>query len=168
MSTLADRSDAQGPGAGLLQAFLREHRSPCPVCHYDLNGLRKAECPECGSPLALTLGSPEPRQGGWLLGVIACAMALGFDGVVTAVFLASLLLMPPSAGAQSAYIATAAMALLAVVSGVLLRAAIRRRRTWLSQSIHAQWSLGWAWFFGIGIAHVLAGVGIFALVSMVK
>ncbi len=168
MSTLPDRSDAEGPGAGLLQAFLREHRSPCPVCHCDLNGLRKAECPECGSPLALTIGSPEPRQGGWLLGVIACAMALGFDSVVAAVFVVSLLMFRPRNGELAPFLVTGAMILLAGTSGLLLRAVIRRRRTWLRQTYRAQWTLGCAWFCGMGIAHVLAGVGILAIAMLVK
>lgn len=66
-------------------AFLIGRSAPCPRCAYDLRDIQSAQCPECGEPLVLKVGSPRARFG-WLL----LAMAPGcFSGV------AALLVMAP-------------------------------------------------------------------------
>jgi hypothetical protein len=38
-----------------LQLFLADHDALCPVCGYSLRGLAAAACPECSTPVSLTL-----------------------------------------------------------------------------------------------------------------
>lgn len=63
-------------------AFLRGRSAPCPRCAYDLRDLDRAQCPECGEPLVLKVGSPRTRFG-WLV----VAMAPGCFSGVAAVLL---------------------------------------------------------------------------------
>lgn len=68
---------------GEVIAFLNGRSAPCPRCTYDLRDIRKAQCPECGEPLILTVGSPRVRFG-WLV----LAMVPGcFSGVAAAFLL---------------------------------------------------------------------------------
>ncbi len=46
--------------------FVRGRSVPCPRCAYELKGLERAQCPECGEPLILRVGTPRMRFG-WLL-----------------------------------------------------------------------------------------------------
>lgn len=62
----------------MLLRFLAEREAKCPVCAYALRGLRGDLCPECGVPLALTVGTSEPRLGVWLLGLVSIALPTGF------------------------------------------------------------------------------------------
>lgn len=58
-------------------AFVRGRSVPCPRCGYELKDLERAQCPECGEPLILRIGTPRMRFG-WLV----LAMAPGcFSGV---------------------------------------------------------------------------------------
>ncbi len=45
----------------LLTEFLADRDEPCPTCGYDLRGLTRAICPECGRPLHLRLVASTPR-----------------------------------------------------------------------------------------------------------
>jgi len=67
-------------GEAELIAFLQGRSAPCPRCAYDLRDVGKAQCPECGEPLVLMVGSPRVRFG-WLV----LAMVPGcFSGVAAA------------------------------------------------------------------------------------
>ena len=58
-------------------AFVRGRSVPCPRCAYELKDLERAQCPECGEPLILRVGTPRMRFG-WLV----LAMVPGcFSGV---------------------------------------------------------------------------------------
>ncbi|HMN39298.1 MAG TPA: hypothetical protein PKE29_00525 [Phycisphaerales bacterium] len=46
--------------------FLKGRSAPCPRCSYELRDLDRAQCPECGEPLVLKVGSPNVHFG-WLL-----------------------------------------------------------------------------------------------------
>lgn len=77
----AERSDsARGAGAEVV-AFLAGRSAPCPRCGYDLRDIKRPECPECGEPLELQVGSTRVRFG-WLV----LAMAPGCFSGVAAVF----------------------------------------------------------------------------------
>lgn len=39
----------------LLAAYLKERRTPCPGCNYELRGLTADHCPECNTSLLLTI-----------------------------------------------------------------------------------------------------------------
>lgn len=47
-------------------AFVRGRSVPCPRCAYELKDLERAQCPECGEPLILRVGTPRMRFG-WLV-----------------------------------------------------------------------------------------------------
>ena len=62
-------------------AFVRGRSVPCPRCGYELRDLERAQCPECGEPLILRVGTPRMRFG-WLV----LAMAPGcFSGVAAVI-----------------------------------------------------------------------------------
>lgn len=56
----ADRTKSAEPDPMLVQ-FLRERDVECPTCRYNLRNLARSTCPECDTPLALTL-DPETRS----------------------------------------------------------------------------------------------------------
>jgi hypothetical protein len=62
-------------------AFLAGRSCPCPRCAYELRDIKAANCPECGEPLILKIGSPRARFG-WLV----FAMAPGCFSGVAAMF----------------------------------------------------------------------------------
>ncbi len=64
-----------------LIEFLRGRSVLCPICAHDLRDIPTANCPECGEPLVLKVGSPRTRFG-WLI----LAMAPGCFSGVAAVF----------------------------------------------------------------------------------
>jgi hypothetical protein len=65
----------------MLLAFLREYDADCPVCGYNVRGLVRPICPECGHELMLTVGAAR-HPIGWLL----AAVAPGFFSGIAAVF----------------------------------------------------------------------------------
>jgi hypothetical protein len=62
----------------ILSEFLRHRDIPCPSCRYNLRGLRRGACPECGAPLSLHVGTPRIAISGWLLALLASAVPFGF------------------------------------------------------------------------------------------
>jgi len=60
--------------------------APCPRCAYDLRDNTTANCPECGEPLILKIGSPRARFG-WFLLTIAPGC---FSGIAAAFILVPL------------------------------------------------------------------------------
>lgn len=71
---------ARDPVAEVL-AFVDGRSVPCPRCGYDLRDIKTAQCPECGEPLVLKIGSPRARFGWFVL-----AMAPGCFSGVAALF----------------------------------------------------------------------------------
>lgn len=49
----------------------------CPVCRYDLAGLRGTSCPECGVALKLSVEPLESRLGRWVTTIAGFAVAGG-------------------------------------------------------------------------------------------
>ena len=75
-----------GGDAAALVDFLRERNIECPLCRYNLRGLRSPRCPECGRDLELRIGLSEPRQGAWLVCQVALSGAGGI-GVLAGVMI---------------------------------------------------------------------------------
>ena len=71
-----DQRDDGNPGDDdddeALIKFLAARDVPCPLCQYNLRGLRSPRCPECGRELRLTVGLSEPPLKAWIV-VAACA-----------------------------------------------------------------------------------------------
>ena len=66
----------------MLRAFVAERDEPCPNCGYNLRELTSEICPECGLALRLRVGLVEPRQAGWVTGLVGLASGMGFFGIV--------------------------------------------------------------------------------------
>jgi len=83
---MAESEDMPEVGASdgevLLLAFLRGHECACPLCGYNLKGLTRPVCPECGQELVLSVGVARVRLG-WLFAVVAP----GFFSGIAAIFL---------------------------------------------------------------------------------
>lgn len=65
-----------------LREFLAERDAPCPMCDYNLRALTDDRCPECGSEVEVKVGLTEPRLTGFIAGIVALAMGLGFNAIV--------------------------------------------------------------------------------------
>ena len=77
----APLADGAGDAAAVVD-FLRERDIDCPLCRYNLRGLRSPRCPECGRDLELRIGLSEPRQGAWLVCQLALSAAGGIGVLV--------------------------------------------------------------------------------------
>ncbi|GJM18314.1 MAG: hypothetical protein DHS20C14_05270 [Phycisphaeraceae bacterium] len=139
-----------------LAAYLATHDEPCPVCSYNLRGIAQPTCPECAAELRLTVASAQTRTGPWLLAVIAAALALGFDAVVTVILGIGNTIAFVNQGTLTRSSATlfGLFVGFTVVSAVVMAVLLRRRREWVRLSLRRQWALGWGVFAAIGLAHV--------------
>jgi hypothetical protein len=62
--------EARRPQEAMLLEFLGAYDSPCPVCGYNLRGLKRPVCPECRQDLVLAVGVKRLRLF-WLLATLA-------------------------------------------------------------------------------------------------
>ncbi|MFG0283479.1 MAG: hypothetical protein ACF8R7_03570 [Phycisphaerales bacterium JB039] len=143
-----------------LIAWLAEHDERCPVCNYNVRGVRQATCPECAAPLRLGVVSPHVALGPWLLAIIAFALALGFDGVVTTLLtigmgLATLYGSGPPLLAAVGLLGS--FLLLGALSGAGLWWMLARRRQWRQAAPRVQWARAWAIFAAVFVIHASAG-----------
>jgi hypothetical protein len=60
-----------------LVEFVRDHDAACPSCDYNLRGLTRARCPECGTELKLSIRLAEPRIGAWIALAAAVTLSAG-------------------------------------------------------------------------------------------
>jgi len=70
-----------------LADFLADRDEPCPSCGYNLRGLKRPACPECGAGLTLRVNLTDPRLASFIGGVIALSVGAGFHGLVFAYFM---------------------------------------------------------------------------------
>lgn len=147
-----------------LLSWLSVNDAPCPVCSYNLRGLKEPRCPECASPLHLSVGSSHFLTGPWVLAMVSFALAMGFDGVVLVLMtvggaVGTIAEGPPPPGVLwvmgTIY---AGFLTLAGACGVGVWLLLRRRRAWLSQTPRRQWRVAGATFVGVGLLHLLYGV----------
>lgn len=66
----------------LLTAYLARDEAHCPICRYNLHGLRGNICPECGHAFRLGLASVYPAFGSFLVAVIPLAMLAGIAALL--------------------------------------------------------------------------------------
>ena len=145
-----------------LAEFLERHDAPCPVCSYNLRGVVLGHCPECRSPITLTVGSERAQPEPWLLAMLAFGMAIGFDSVV-----ALLLTVPIVAtrGEATSVVMFVYMIALALLSGAGLRAVLRGRRAFQSRPLRDQWRRAWLCFAGVFFFHLFAGATLVFLMA---
>ena len=74
-----------------LQEFLRDRSEPCPSCDYDLRGLTKSSCPECGQVLELRVALATPNFAPYITGIVAIGMSLGYSFMATGFISAAIL-----------------------------------------------------------------------------
>jgi hypothetical protein len=63
----------------ILRAWLNGRDIPCPCCKYNLRGLTSGRCPECGSPLKLSITAQAPLS--YTIAMVAVGAALGVEAV---------------------------------------------------------------------------------------
>jgi len=127
----------------VLRAFLRDRDIPCPRCGYNLRALPDANCPECGAPLTIHIGSPRMALGAWLGAVISICIPLGFSLTMSAVAAYSAL-----RGETWIESDVTAMLVLGTSNGVLalfVWLLIRRRERWLVQPAAARRARATVW-----------------------
>lgn len=86
--------------APLLRTFLAEQDVPCPTCRSNLRGLTAEACPECGSPLRLSVSTDGPRLGPWVVVFLAASVPLGFVGVLGVLAIVATLKSPVRSAAE--------------------------------------------------------------------
>ena len=147
----------------LLTTFLAARDEPCPVCAYNLRDTRDRVCPECGAPLSLALASVDAAPGGWLLAVVSCALAAGFDLICSfliVVFVGIAITRagpPPGSAAARVVLALASLLIPGLASAGGLLWLLRRRRAWRLAPRVDRWRRGVAVFVVVTAAHVLIG-----------
>lgn len=155
--------DAAREQAALVQ-WLAEHDEPCPVCGYNVRALTVATCPECSAPLRLGVTSPQHLLGPWLLAIISCSLALGFDGVVMTLMSTAIVVELFVHGRFSApYILVGTFVTLGGLSGGALWLLIARRRQWRMAQPNVQWARAGAVAVAMFLIHATGG----ALLAMV-
>jgi hypothetical protein len=140
-----------------LLDHLAEHDEPCPICGYSLRGARDPRCPECSAPLELGVRSPNRILGPWVFAIVALALGLGFDGVMT--LLMSIPLMLEPGGAPVALKVLVAFFALASAGQLTAIVWLARRRSSLQRLSPArQWASAWVIFGAAFIIHAAAGL----------
>lgn len=146
-----------------LADWLADRDEPCPACGYSLLACTANNCPECGTPLKLAVSMEDPSPGGWLLAVIACALAAGFDLVASVIFVVGMSFIlivegiPPGMpwGFLAAMLATILVpGVLCVIGLVLL---LRKRKRWRVAPPRVRWNRGIAVFAIVLITHLVIG-----------
>jgi len=139
MADAAERSPRAGEAdrAAALQAYLADHDHACPLCRYNLRGLRGVRCPECDFALRLQLAIVERWRAAWLAGLVGLAMTLGAN-----VLGGSLLLGAVLSGARSTE-PTGKLVLMfgvpAVVAGASVALYLRKTPTFVAMPSFRRW-----------------------------
>ncbi|MGH7133503.1 MAG: hypothetical protein ACREJO_16355 [Phycisphaerales bacterium] len=147
-----DRTDERGDD---LVRWLAERSAECPVCGYNVRGLRTPQCPECAAPLELTLRSPNQGIGPWALAMVSLSAAAGFDLVLTACFAVVCVLhgLPP----MYIMLRMLVLAVLGVACAVAMVVLISRRKRWMRLPVSLQWRWGWVILAAVATPHLLYG-----------
>jgi len=66
-----------GEDTATLVSHLRDRDEACPLCNYNLRGLRSSNCPECGTKLVLSVQQAEPYLRAWLLMTVLLCLNAG-------------------------------------------------------------------------------------------
>ena len=147
--------------SGLLHAFLAVNDAPCPVCSYNLRGVVLENCPECDSPIALSVGQGKIRQGVWLSVCLAFAMGLGFDLVVGLIFVVSVI-MTGAEDIGSIYMLLS-LSVLGALCAIAIYMLVRHQQAWLrlDRGNQIRWTI--VIFVGVFLVHAMVPVGLFLL-----
>ncbi len=154
--------DGPSRDEAMLLTWLERHDECCPVCRYRLQGIESARCPECGTDLRLTVDSSEARQGAWLFAMLAPALGMGFTSVVAAILLVAVTLERIQQGSAAIpwqpVVIFSTMLLLALIDLAVLMYLLSHRSNFMKRPVKARWKLASAWFIGVGLMHLAAGI----------
>ncbi len=142
-------------------AALLEHRdAPCPICGYNLRGLRGEACTECGSALRVGVVSDDDRAGPWLAAIVACAMAIGFDLVTLLLMMIPVVVSVFTGGGPPLQwlVMPGVMLTLGGLSVAALLAVLRRRRLAHGPGVRAQWWAAAGIAAAIFLGHLVGGL----------
>lgn len=147
-----------------LTEWLADRDQPCPVCGYNLRSCSLPKCPECGVPIRVSVTSEDPSPGGWLLAVISCTLAAGFDLIGSLIFVSMVTYfsiaetVPPPSARLMLIAMLASMLVPGVLCAVGLILLLRKRRTWRRLIPRSRWRRGFAVLVIVALPHILIGL----------
>ena len=129
--------EVEADRAAALQAYLADHDHACPLCRYNLRGLRGVRCPECDFALRLQLTLVERRRAAWIAGLVALAMTFGANLLGGFILLGAMLLW----GRNSSDLAHPALILgmPAAVAGTCLALYLKWTPTFVTMPTAKRW-----------------------------
>ncbi len=145
-------------------SWLSGRDAPCPICSYNLRDAQSNACPECASPVTLSITSPNLQHGAWTLATSSFAMALGFD-VVTLILFGGVLLISGTAPPPAITLVGMCLAFLAILSGAGLFSLVRDRKVFQRRSQRMQWRIAVGIFLGVGLLHAVGGFASLAVAA---
>ena len=110
----------------LLKQLLAFREFPCPVCGYNLRGIKSGKCPECGAKLDLRVVSADLKLGPWIAAILGVALPLGFGVIMTLLF-SYIVFIEGFSGNGEEYI-LGLLLLLTIVEVVALGLLLRKRK----------------------------------------
>ncbi|MBX3377089.1 MAG: hypothetical protein KF678_08810 [Phycisphaeraceae bacterium] len=148
----------------LLLSFLGERDALCPVCEYNLRGLKADRCPECSSHLQLQVGSENIRLGPWVSAVVSFALAVGFDavmGLMVSIAFAATFFSPQQVAPlvrQQHLILMGGFLGMGMTCATAILLLVRRRRRWMVMPRRAQWRWAGVTFASVFVVHLVVGL----------
>ena len=134
----------------ILFAFLSEQDVSCPLCGYNLRGLRSPRCPECGRGVKLTVGISEPYLRAWVTLLVTTCASAGIG-----ILLGLVLLFEKSSDGLS-FTNVVMFGFVVTIPFAALVVAIRR--TFVRHPKSAQWSIA-----GAALAMLIGGLVLFMM-----
>lgn len=129
------------PPEPLLRQLLADRDVDCPVCRYNLRGLRSDHCPECGAHLDLRVGSIDLKLGPWLGLLLSVGLPFGFFAIFLLIILAFNLAGRMTTPAEIVWLFLLGTA----VFGAALGAVVHRRRVmWRKSPARQRRFAAWA------------------------
>jgi hypothetical protein len=120
----------------LIRRYLENRMIGCPCCGYNLRGAPGSSCPECGSPLQLSLNSIDIRLGWWTVVFLSVAFPMGFALVLLGI--GALGAWNSAFWSESDWLTLGGVTLLTGFYFVLLMRTMRRRGRFLRMSLIEQ------------------------------
>ena len=132
---MPDEDKAQSESE-LLKQLLALREYPCPVCGYNLKGIKSDKCPECGANLDISVISADLKLGPWLAALLGFGLPLGFASILVVLFLVSAI--ADDYFESSDWIFAGVLAVLALMEGLALGVLVRNRRRFWRKSKKTQ------------------------------